>query len=71
MAKKKSEFSRLADMKKSIESELWYLNCCSIRWHGRQYVEFSPEYRDYQSKRRVRLNRTYFGIIQKQSRLLN
>ena len=49
-------------MLKSIMAELKWLDYCSKRQHGEEFVRFSPTYRDFESKRRVRLARTYWAL---------
>ena len=54
-----------AELNRTI-AELYFLNRGSERRHGAEFVHFSPVYRDYLSKRRVRLARTARALMKLQ-----
>ena len=47
---------------KAIRQEMERLYSCSIHYHGADYVRFSPCWKDYMSKRRIRLNRAFWAL---------
>ena len=49
-------------MQRATLEQLERLQHCSEWQHGEGFVRFSPLFRDYLSKRRVRLNRQYWAL---------
>lgn len=51
-----------AQLQRETLTRLESLQADSIAFHGADFVRFSPLWKDYQSKRRVRLVKTYHAI---------